>query len=98
MDMRWSRPGAMGPAVAAVIVLLTGAGCGAMRGGYEKDSGTDTTTLAEMRMNEAGGPSPAARPAGLANPVTREDAPPLSDRALTDAGPNTPLGKQWIFT
>jgi heat shock protein HslJ len=97
MDIRWSR--VIGTA-AAGIVLLAATGCGTMSDGtkYEKDTRTDTMTLAEMRMDEAGGPSPAAKPAGLANPVSRENAAPPSDRALSDAGPTTPLGKQWIFT
>ncbi len=84
----------------AVFLLLAAAGCGTMNDGqkYEKDSRTDTMTLAEMRMDDAGGPSAPARSAGVPDPVSRENAPPPSDRALTDAGPNTPLGKQWIFT
>jgi heat shock protein HslJ len=96
MDIRWSRP----RAAAVLLAVVAAAGCGTMSDGtkYEKDARTDTMTLAEMRMDEAGGPSPAARPAGVANPVSRENAAPLSDRALSDAGPNTPLGKQWIFT
>jgi heat shock protein HslJ len=96
MDIRRSRR----VLPAAVIALLAAAGCGTMSDGtkYEKDSRTDTLTLAEMRMNEAGGPAPAARPEGVANPVSRDDAAAPSSRALTDAGPNTPLGKQWIFT
>lgn len=53
-------------------------------------------TMAEMRLNEAGGPARAAIPAGLASPAAAPSAP--GPRALTDAGPNTPLGKQWVFT
>lgn len=53
-------------------------------------------TMAEMRMNEAGGPSKAAIPEGLASPVAAPTPP--SPGALTDAGANTPLGKEWIFT
>jgi heat shock protein HslJ len=87
--------------VGVFALVVTTAGCGAMdRDGqkYDDDPRTDTTSLAEMRMNDAGGPAPAARPAGLANPVTAKSAPAPSDRALSDAGPNTPLGKQWVFT
>ncbi|HXC52435.1 MAG TPA: META domain-containing protein [Candidatus Limnocylindrales bacterium] len=51
-------------------------------------------TLAEMRMDAAGGPSRPAIPAGIASPVTSSGP---AANALTDAGPNTPLGKQWIF-
>jgi heat shock protein HslJ len=96
MDIRWSRASRLG----AAMVLLAATGCGTMNDGtkYENDPRTDTLTLAEQRMNEAGGPSKPAMPAGVENPVSREDAPPPSDRALTDAGPNTPLGKQWVFT
>jgi heat shock protein HslJ len=94
MDTRRSRR-----FLPAAVIALLAAGCGTMEDGtkYGKNSRTDTLTLAEMRMNESGGPSPAARPEGVANPTSRKDAPP-SSRALTDAGPNTPLGKQWIFT
>jgi len=75
-------------------VLL--AGCSSMGDDPAPPTRTDTMTMAEMRMNEAGGPSKAAIPAGLASPSEAPTAP--SPDALTDAGPNTPLGKQWIFT
>lgn len=56
-------------------------------------------TMAEMRLQEAGGPSKPARPAGLVDPVASPDlAPAPAKDTLTDAGPNTPLGKQWTFT
>jgi heat shock protein HslJ len=86
--------------MAVLATMLALAGCSSMSDGtkYENDARTDTTTLAEMRMDEAGGPSAPARPEGLVNPVSRENASPPSSRALSDAGPNTPLGKQWIFT
>jgi len=99
METRMGRTAAAGR-MAALFVLLAAAGCGAMDDGtkYEKDSRTDTMTLAEMRMDEAGGPSAPARSAGVPDPVSREDAGPPSARALTDSGPNSPLGKQWVFT
>ena len=56
----------------------------------------DTMSMAEMRMNEAGGPSKAAIPAGLASPVAAPTA--LAPGAVTDAGANTALGKLWVFT
>lgn len=88
--------------VGVFALAMTTAGCSMVeeRDGqrYEDDPRTDTTSLAEMRMDEAGGPAPAAKPAGLANPVAAPQAGPPSDRALSDAGPNTPLGKQWVFT
>ena len=56
----------------------------------------DTMTMAEMRLNEAGGPSRTVMPEGIASPVAAPTPP--GPRALTDAGANTPLGKQWVFT
>jgi heat shock protein HslJ len=59
----------------------------------------DTMTMSEMRLQDAGGPAPAARPTGLVEPVASPAAAGApSPRALTDAGANTPLGKEWIFT
>jgi heat shock protein HslJ len=80
--------------------MLAAFGCATANDGrkYDQDAPADTMTMAEMRTNEGGGPSAPVRPAGIANPGSRQDAQPLSDRALSDAGPNTPLGKQWIFT
>ncbi len=84
--------------LATIAVALALAGCSASPGKpkYADDPRTDTMTMAEMRMDEAGGPSPAAKPAGLANPQAAPSAP--DPNALTDAGANTPLGKNWTFT
>ncbi len=74
-------------------------GCGAKSGsGSDRSADADTMTMAEMRMNEAGGPAKAAKPVGLVSPVAAPGDVPLSPQALTDAGPNTPLGKEWKFT
>lgn len=89
-----------------IVVSLAAAACsaGADKPKYADDPRTDTMTMAEMRMNEAGGPAPAAKPAGLANPQAAPAAPngkaPTAPdpNALTDAGANTPLGKNWTFT
>jgi len=53
-------------------------------------------TMAEMRLNEAGGPSRTVMPAGIASPVAAPTPP--GPRALTDAARTLPLGKQWVFT
>ena len=79
----------------AAIALL--GGCSATKApDSAPPASADTMTMAEMRMNEAGGPSKAALPAGIASPVAAPTAP--GPRALSDAGANTPLGKQWVFT
>lgn len=84
--------------VATIVFALALAGCSTSAGEpkYANDPRTDTMTLAEMRMDEAGGPAPAAKPAGLADPQAAPTAP--DPNALTDAGANTPLGKNWTFT
>lgn len=74
------------------VVLLGGCAASAP----EPDRNPTGMTLAEMRLNDAGGPSKPATPAGLASPVASPTAP--DPGALTDAGLNTPLGKQWVFT
>ncbi len=89
------RSGQVALGAIAVAMMLAGCGASSDRGA---DPRTDTMTVAEMRMNEAGGPAPAAKPVGLVSPVASPDQAPLAPEALTDAGPNTPLGKEWAFT
>ena len=88
---KWHRGGL---ALAAAVL----AGCGStQQPPPDPGPGADTMSMAEMRLDEAGGPSKAATPAGLVSPVASPDQAPPSSQGLTDAGANTPLGKQWIF-
>lgn len=82
-------------AALALAATLLG-GCSTMGDSTPPPADADTMTMAEMRMNEAGGPSKPAIPAGIASPQAAPTAP--APGAVSDAGANTPLGKLWVFT
>lgn len=94
----YARRGTTAAALAMRMTAMTLlGGCSSMGGSdTPPPASVDTMSMAEMRMNEAGGPSKAAIPAGLASPVATPTA--LAPGAVTDAGANTPLGKLWAFT
>lgn len=87
-----SRLSLAGLVVAATLI----GGCSMMGDSKPPPADADTMSMAEMRLNEAGGPSKASTPAGIASPQAQPTAP--GPRAVTDAGANTPLGKLWVFT
>lgn len=95
IEQRWDAAGHAALGLLAAAMLIGGCSASSNRG---EDPRTDTMTMAEMRLNEAGGPAPAAKPVGLVSPVASPDQATLAPEALTDAGPNTPLGKEWAFT
>lgn len=91
----FSVPSAAGLALAATLAAGCSAGSStppapAPEGGV--------TSLAEMRLQDAGGPAPAPKTQGIVSPVQDPASVAPSPGALTDAGPNTALGKQWAFT
>lgn len=87
---------------ASLAALLAGCGASAPSPAAPADGGP--MSMAEMRINETGGPSKPA----VAPPVAKNPTPAalpgqgvttaLNAGALTDAGANTILGKQWVFT
>lgn len=84
---------------AAFAALLAGCSTGTSSSATADVAGPGS--LAEMRIQEAGGPSQPATPAGAVAAAQDPGAPvktAINAGALTDAGANTILGKQWIFT
>jgi len=87
-----------GVAAAALLPFLLAA-CGATNPpAPAPGSGGAPMSMVEMRLQEAGGPAPAPKAVGIVNPVQDPAKVTPSSSALTDAGPNTALGKQWVFT
>jgi heat shock protein HslJ len=87
-----------GVAAAALLPFLLAA-CGATKSPAPAPSSDGAPmSMVEMRLQEAGGPAPAPKAVGIVNPVQDPANVTPSSSALTDAGPNTVLGKQWVFT
>lgn len=83
----------------ALAALLGGCGASTPPSAPTADSGP--MSMAEMRIDETGGPSRPASPPPVAATPSATGTPvktAINAGALTDAGANTILGKQWIFT
>jgi heat shock protein HslJ len=93
------RPNYCGRAKLQLLLVLTAAVAGVAGCSASAASGAAPAepggTMAQTRPNEAGGSS-LVRTSDAIPKASAAPEPP-SSRAVTDAGPNTALGKHWVF-